>query len=357
MIFRQLIDRPTCTYTYLLADPTTREAVLIDPVRDQIDRDVQLLEELGLELKYTLETHVHADHVTSSGLLRGRVGSQSVVSAAGGAPCADRPVFNGDRVHFGQRSLEVRSTPGHTNGCVSYVLDDEKMVFTGDTLLIRGCGRTDFQQGSAEMLYYSVREQLFSLPDTCQIYPGHDYKGRTSSTVVEERRHNPRLRETNSLADFERIMDQLKLAHPAQIDVAVPANLKCGWLAQDGEWRPPNARELGWAPVVCTPEGIPEVTTAYVADLPDEIRLIDVRRQEEFIGELGHVPGSELHLLDTLNAPAEAWDRNKPIVVVCRSGNRSGRAARLLESMGFAKVASMRGGMLQWNQEGRKTGR
>lgn len=357
MIFRQLIDRPTSTYTYLLADSSTREAVLIDPVRDQIERDVLLLEELGLQLKYTLETHVHADHVTSSGLLRGRLGSQSVVSAAGGAPCADRPVEHGDRIQFGQHSLEVRATPGHTNGCVSFVLDEARMVFTGDTLMIRGCGRTDFQQGSAETLYRSVHEQIFTLPESCQVYPGHDYKGRTSSTVAEERRFNPRLKESNSLADFVQIMDQLKLSHPAQIHVAVPANLKCGWLAQDGEWTPPQERELGWAPVILTPEGIPEVTTSYVADLPDGVRLIDCRRHEEFVSELGHVPGSELHLLDTLNVPAETWDRSEPIVVVCRSGARSGRAARLLESMGFGKVASMRGGMLQWKEEGRETQR
>ncbi len=356
MIFRQLIDRPTCTYTYLLADQG--EAVLIDPVRDQIERDVQLLEELGLSLKFTLETHVHADHVTSGGLLRGRLGSRSVVSAAGGAPCADRPVVHGDRVHFGGRYLEVRATPGHPDGCVSYVLDDQSRVFTGDTLLIRGCGRTDFQQGSPATLYQSVHSQIFSLPLECAVYPGHDYKGRTVSSVAEERSFNPRLRVSNTLAQFEEIMAELKLAYPKQIDVAVPANLKCGWLSQDGAWSPNTVeRDMSWAPIEITPEGIPEITPEAVAALPEGVRLVDVRRHEEYVGELGHIPRAEWHLLDTLNAPAEGWDRGQAVVAICRSGVRSGRAARLLASMGFDKVASMRGGMIQWNAEGREIAR
>ena len=353
MIFRQLFDRETCTYTYLLADETTREAVLIDPVREQLDRDLQFLEELEVQLKYTLETHIHADHVTSSGLLRTKVGCQTVVSGRGGAACADKLVDDGDVIAFGSHRIEVRATPGHTDGCVVYVLDDERMVFTGDTMMIRGCGRTDFQQGSPEKLYNSVHDKIFSLKDDCIVYPGHDYKGRTSSTVAEEKRYNPRLKLGNSLEDFKGIMEALKLANPAKIEVAVPANQKCGWLSVDGEWVEPERRSDAWAPIVRTPEGIPEVVTSYVGSIPADVRLIDVRRPEEFTGDLGHVKGAELFTLDTLNVPAEGWDRDAKYVTICRSGGRSGRAARLMESMGFQNVASLRGGMLAWNKEGR----
>lgn len=228
MIFRQLFHRDTCTYTYLLADETTREAVLIDPVHDTVPRDTQLLRELGLTLTHTLETHVHADHITGSGLLREHLGSRSVVSVDGGAPCADVLVRDNDTIQFGNHSLIARQTPGHTNGCVSYVLDDETMVFTGDTLLIRGCGRTDFQQGDARKLFHSVHDKIFTLPDTCVVYPGHDYQGQTCSTVTEEKRHNPRLGAGRSEREFVQIMDNLKLGLPRHIHEAVPANLQCG---------------------------------------------------------------------------------------------------------------------------------
>ncbi len=353
MIFRQLFDRETCTYTYILGDEASREALVIDPVRELVDRDVQLLAELDLQLKYVLETHVHADHVTSSSLLRKRLGARTVVSAEGGAACCDRPVRDGDVLRFGDRSVVVRTTPGHTNGCVSYVLDDESMVFTGDTLMIRGCGRTDFQEGSAEKLWASVHSKIFSLPERCAVYPGHDYKGRTSSTVGEERRHNPRLGGGRTIQEFIAIMDGLGLAYPQRIDVAVPANLRCGWVHEDGDWVDPEQRDDRWAPIVLTTEGLPEVTTSFVQDLPEGVRAIDVRRDEEFVSDLGHVAGSELFLLDHLDRHAAAWDRQAPIVTICRSGGRSLQAARLLLSMGFQRVASMRGGMLQWNAEAR----
>lgn len=228
MLFRQLFDSESSTYTYLLADPETREAVLIDPVREQHERDWAILHELGLKLVHTLETHVHADHVTGSGLMRERAGSTSVMSVHAGAGCADRLVTTGETVDFGGSSLEVRLTPGHTNGCVSFVDHSEGRVFTGDTLLIRGCGRTDFQQGDAGTLYASVHEQLFSLPDATVLYPGHDYKGRMSSTIREEKEHNPRLGHHKTAEEFIDIMAALQLAPPRKIDIAVPANLGCG---------------------------------------------------------------------------------------------------------------------------------
>ncbi len=177
LIFRQMFDATSSTYTYLLGDSDTSEAVLIDPVFEQVRRDAACVEELGLKLVATLETHTHADHVTGAWLLRERLGSKICVSAAGGASGEDRALCHGDRVAFGGRALEVRATPGHTNGCLTFVLDDRTMAFTGDCLLIRGCGRTDFQEGDAGALYASVQGQIFSLPDACLIYPGHDYRG------------------------------------------------------------------------------------------------------------------------------------------------------------------------------------
>jgi sulfur dioxygenase len=233
MLFRQLFDAETCTYTYLLADEETREAVLIDPVREQIDRDLELVGELGLELVHVLETHVHADHVTGAALLRARTGARTVVSRDGGAPCADVLVGDGDVVRFGKHELEVRATPGHTDGCVTYVTADRTMAFTGDALLIRGCGRTDFQQGNARTLYRSVHDKIFTLPDDCAIYPGHDYKGRTRSTVGEEKALNPRLGGGKTEDEFVAIMQDLDLAYPRKMDIAVPANVRCGRLHTD----------------------------------------------------------------------------------------------------------------------------
>jgi sulfur dioxygenase len=228
MLIRQLFDSETSTYTYLLADLEAKEAVLIDPVLEQVERDARLLRELELRLVATLETHVHADHVTGAAALREVLGSQVVLGARSGAEGADRLLEDGERVEFGRHWVEARLTPGHTDGCVTWVSDDRKAAFTGDALFIRGCGRTDFQQGDALSLYRSVHEKVFSLDDDAVIYPGHDYKGCSSSTVAEERRHNPRLGGGRTEAEFVAIMDGLKLPKPKKIDVAVPANLRCG---------------------------------------------------------------------------------------------------------------------------------
>jgi sulfur dioxygenase len=355
MLFRQLFDRESCTYTYLLACPHTRRALLIDPVREHFARDRQLLDDLGLRLVHTLETHVHADHVTASGLFRTALGSKSVVSSKGGAPCADVLIEDGGVVRCGHYQLEVRHTPGHTGGCVTYVLEDKSMAFTGDALLIRGCGRTDFQQGDAATLYRSVHERIFTLPDSTALWVGHDYQGRTATTVEEEKRLNPRLGGGKSQADFVAIMADLKLSNPAQMDVAVPANLRCGWMPQDG-LEPVVPDAVTWAPVARTVTGIPEVTTAWVADTLQRARsyrLVDVREPSEWQGELPCLPDADTVPLASLIAAAHAWDRQAPVVVYCRSGGRSGRAAQTLETMGFACVASMAGGMLRWVEERR----
>ncbi len=345
LIFRQLFEQETSTYTYLLADPKTREAILIDPVRETIERDLDLVRELDLKLVHTLETHVHADHVTASGMLRERVGSRSVVSAKGGAPCADVLIQAGDKIFFGDRWVEVLETPGHTDGCVSYLLDDRTMVFTGDALLIRGTGRTDFQQGDPRRLYQSITEKLFTLPDETSVYPGHDYRGMTCSTIGEEKAHNRRLGGGRSIDEFVAIMNGLRLANPKKIDEAVPANLACGVPKRvDGE------PEQAWAPVARTEQGVPEVASSWVAE-HREVRLIDVREREEW--NEGHIEGAELVPLATLATVSTSWDKATPLAIVCRSGARSGRAALQLEHAGFRRVASVRGGVLGWAHEGR----
>ncbi|MCB9674413.1 MAG: MBL fold metallo-hydrolase [Alphaproteobacteria bacterium] len=228
MIFRQLFDNETSTYTYLLGDRASRAAVLVDPVDTQIDRDLQLVAELGLELKASLDTHVHADHVTGASVLKERTGCEIVYPAHSGAIGPDRAVRTGDVLQYGAIRIETRLTPGHTNGSATYVLADHSMAFTGDALLIRGCGRTDFQEGCAETLYDSVHQQIFTLPDDCLLYPGHDYKGRTVTSVAEEKAYNPRLGGGRTKQEFARIMQNLNLAYPKRIDTAVPANLALG---------------------------------------------------------------------------------------------------------------------------------
>ena len=226
MIFQQLFEPVTSTYTYLVACPRTREAVLIDPVVEDVEAYLRTLKDLDLTLRYTIETHIHADHVTAAAALRERLGSRSVVHAAGGAACADVTVHDGHTLRIGDITLIARETPGHTNACVSWVMPDR--AFTGDALLIDGCGRTDFQEGDAGKLWDSIHTQLFSLPDETIVFPGHDYKGRTSSTIGHERSHNARLGGGRSREDFIRLMGELQLAKPKFIDRALPANQACG---------------------------------------------------------------------------------------------------------------------------------
>lgn len=347
--FRQLFDPETATYTYLLADPDSGKALLIDPVRDQLERDERLLDELGLTLTHTIETHVHADHVTSSGVLRMRRGSRSIVSAHGGANCADVLVDDGDMVETGCISLEIRATPGHTNGCISVVDHEGRRVFTGDTLLIRGTGRTDFQDGDPHTLYRSIHDKIFSLPDDYAIYPGHDYRGFTSSSVAEEKAHNRRVGQGKSEAAFVDIMNNLKLAYPKRIDEAVPANLQCGIPFQarmDGVDPQVDPGQHGWAPLARR-EGVPELTVGWVADHLDDVRLVDVRRDDEWAE--AHVGGAEHVVLEQLEGHAAGWDREAPVVLMCRTGARSGRAAMSLENLGFRRVASMAGGIVEWS--------
>lgn len=346
LIFRQLFDATSSTYTYLLADGG--EAVLIDPVFEQAQRDAALLRELGLRLRCTLDTHVHADHITAAWLLHQRLGSEIVLSAGAGASGAHRLLQHGERVPFGSRHLSVRATPGHTNGCVSYVLDDESRAFTGDALLIRGCGRTDFQQGSAERLHQSVHSQLFTLPPDCLLYPGHDYRGITASSVAEERRYNPRLGGEANLADFSGYMQHLGLPHPKLIDQAVPANLRCGQPA-DGALPPGEPR---WAALNFSFAGFWEIEPDALAEVAGRVQVVDVREAAEWTDALGHIAGARLLPLAELAARQAELGREQPVVLVCRSGTRSAQACLLLQRAGFRDVANLAGGMLRWRAQG-----
>ena len=347
-IFRQLFDPQSSAYTYLLADPATHEAVLIDPVYEQVRRDAALLEELQLKLDWTLETHVHADHVTSAWLLRQRLGSRIALSRASGAAGADRYLAHAERIAFGRHWLEARATPGHTDGCMTYVLDDQSLAFTGDALLIRGCGRTDFQQGNAATLYRSVHQQIFALPDHCLVYPAHDYRGLTATSVGEEKRYNPRLGGEIGVGDFSGYMQNLGLPHPKQIGVAVPANLECG--------KPPpgdaQSEDSDWAPLTLTFAGIWEVQPQWLEEHLREVQIVDVREPEEFTGALGRIAGARLLPLGSLTARTGELAPGLPIVTVCRSGARSAQASVLLRKAGRSRVANLTGGMLRWNAQG-----
>jgi len=226
LIFRQLFDEKTWTYTYLLGDSATGEACIIDPVLEKADRDLQLVRELGLRLTHVFDTHIHADHVTGSGLLRERTGALIAMSRAAAIAKPDILLEDGQSVSVGNISVKTILTPGHTDGCASFVVDD--MAFTGDALLIRKTGRTDFQGGSAAQLYDSIHEKLYALPDSTRVFPGHDYAGLEMSTIGEEKRYNTRITSRTTQDEFVQAMAELKLEYPKYIDIALPANRKLG---------------------------------------------------------------------------------------------------------------------------------
>lgn len=226
MIFRQLLEPVSSTYTYVLGCADTGEAVLIDPVVNAMDRDLQVLQSLGLRLAYTLDTHIHADHITAALELKKRTGSRIAAPAFDRLPCTDFGMEEGRPLRVGSVSIEGLHTPGHTDGHFAYRVGDR--VFTGDALLIDGCGRTDFQNGDSRALYESVMRKLFTLADETLVYPAHDYAGRHVSSVAQEKARNPRLGAGKSLAEFERIMAALDLPYPKFIDFAVPGNRACG---------------------------------------------------------------------------------------------------------------------------------
>jgi len=343
IIFHQLFEAESSTYTYIIADKKSKEAAIIDPVLETVDRDLKLIEELGLRLMYILDTHIHADHITGAGEIRKRTQAKTAVSQDAAVECVDIPLEDGQELLLGDKKIKVIATPGHTNTCLTYSF--EGMIFTGDALLIRGCGRTDFQQGSSDKLYESVHHKLFKLSEDTILYPGHDYRGQTSSTIGLEKKFNPRLGESKSIDEFKRIMSELKLANPKKIHEAVPANLACG--------KPKEARSL-YPQVV---DGIPEVSCEDVlahADLvkSKKIRLIDVRRPDEYNGEFGHIKGTELITLGPdLTHFLENSDRSEEIVFICRSGGRSGTATAESIKLGYKFTINMAGGMIRWTEK------
>lgn len=332
---KQFFDRDSCTYTYLLIDTQTHEGAIIDGVKEQLARDLNMIEQLGIELLYAIETHVHADHISSAGLIRQKTGAQIVYNQAAGVKSIDIELNDGDSLPLGHYQIKAISTPGHTCGCMSYYIDNR--VFTGDTLLIRGCGRTDFQQGSAEALYSSVTEKLFNLPDETMVYPGHDYNGNISSTIMEEKQWNPRLGKQKSLVDFIDIMDNLNLALPKKINEAVPANEGCG---------------INFNANIYVHEDF-SMTSLYQVwkqQSPDNL-IIDNRTEEEYLQ--GHVPDSQNIPLGTESEHLEALKSFKHIYIYCHSGRRSQTALTNLAMMGLENITCVsHAGFDEWQAMG-----
>ena len=347
LIFRQLFDASSSTYTYLLGDSQSSQALIIDPVFEQHFRDLALVGELGLELIAALDTHCHADHVTGAWLMQQATGCRIGISARYGDDIdgAGLRLDHGDRVAFGERHLEVRATPGHTDGCITFVTDDQSLAFTGDCLLIRGTGRCDFQQGNAATLYRSISEQIFSLPDECLIFPAHDYGGRTVSSVGEERQHNPRIGGRADERDFVRSMENLHLPHPKQIAIAVPANQRSGKPDDPTAHAPAD-----WGPVRQTYAGLLEIDPEWVAEHLDDVCVLDVRDREERGDGRGSIAGAQWIPLGELEDRLAEVPRDRPVVPVCHAGMRSGQATVILRKAGFARVANLHGGMVLWNR-------
>ena len=339
----QLFDTATATYTYVLFDPDSRDALIIDPVDTQIERDLQVLREYGLKLLWALETHAHADHITSAGQLAELAGAQTVAPAGCGISTAAVQLNDGDVLNFGAEQIRALHTPGHTAGSMSFVW--RQHVFTGDTLLINGCGRTDFQSGSASAMYHSLTEVLFRLPDDTTVWPGHDYQGRTHSTIGQEKAGNARVA-GKTLAEFITLMDALKLPRPKRMDEAVPANLHSG-LRHDT----PLAHTL-----------VERHADGYAGDITGalalqwwqagEAVLVDVRTdaEREWVGFVpGAVPvawkqwpGMAMNP-DFDTALKAAVPVDKKVLLLCRSGVRSVAAAKRATELGLQAYNILQG--------------
>ena len=236
MLFRQLLEPISCTYSYLIACPATKICAIVDPVIETLERDLQLVQSLGLTLAYTVETHIHADHLTGAFALKQVTGSQICSPAMDQLPCTDRGLYEGAPLPIGFINLWPLFTPGHTATHHCYWIDNgtHTLLFSGDTLLIDACGRTDFQGGDAATLYHSIQDKLFSLPDETLVYPGHDYEDRFVSTIAQEKSRNPRLKKGQSREAFVAMMDALKQPYPRKMERAIPGNRRCGqWMPDE----------------------------------------------------------------------------------------------------------------------------
>ena len=340
MIFRQLFDSVSSTYTYLIASRSGGEALIIDPVLEKVDRYIQLLSELDLKLVKAIDTHVHADHITGLGALRDRTRCITVMGERSGVDVVSMRVSEGDHINIEGITLDVLYTPGHTDDSYSFLMPDR--VFTGDTLLIRGTGRTDFQNGDAAAQYDSIFNKLLKLPEDTLVYPAHDYKGDTVSTIAEEKANNPRL-QVSSQAEYVDIMNNLNLANPKMMDVAVPANLKIG-LSQDA------VKAQGWGLLYEQASAILAAENTLVVDLRDS----DERQQHGVIADSVHVPYPELErdikpggLLCEL-----AKSAHKRLVFYCAYGERSAMAVQMAQEQGFNQAYHLHGGLDAWKKAG-----
>jgi len=359
MLFKQLFDNESSTLTYLIADTASREALLIDPVKTEIETYKTLLDEYGLTLKYSLETHVHADHITASGLLRQQLGCHTAVSKACGAKYADTQIEDQDVFELGQNeTIQAIATPGHTVGSLSFFWRDR--VFTGDALLINGCGRTDFQGGDAGTLYDSITRRLFSLPDETLVFPGHDYKGHRVSSIGQEKQINPRLAGQSREAFIE-LMNNLNLPKPKLIDIAVPANRYCG-VDEEEAIQSSEPSEQVKSKTILTPSQLmaqvkPQIREIAIDETKQlmhnkDVVLIDIREESEF--EQGAIEGAKFiprGVLEFKISDLEELDNAETkLILYCRSGNRSALAAASLENMGYKNTMSMIGGYQAWKE-------
>ncbi len=340
MIFRQLFDATSSTYTYLLASRHGGEALIIDPVLDRVDRYLKLIEELDLRLVKAVDTHLHADHITGLGALRDHTKCITVMGEQSGVDVVSMRVADGDRLHVEGMSLGVIYTPGHTDDSYCFTLADR--VFTGDTLLIRGTGRTDFQNGSARAQYESIFNRLLTLPDETLVYPAHDYKGDCVSTIAEERAHNPRLK-VKSAEEYEALMAGLNLSNPKMMDVAVPANMRQG-LHQE------EVARRGWAVDADAARGLLGRRDVTIVDLRERAE----RERHGTIPGALHAPypnlaenigpGGMLHELAAVPG--------KRLLFFCAFGERSAMAVQAAQDAGLANALHIQGGMAAWKKAG-----
>ena len=319
MIFRQLFDTESSTYTYLLAD--AGEGVIIDPVKKHLARDLKLIKELNIKLKFILETHIHADHISGAADLQEATLAEIGVSKNSGAK-ASLLLNDNDQLTLGNTKIKVIATPGHTNGCLSYYVDGK--LFTGDSLMIRGTGRTDFQEGSAELLYESILK-LFSYPEGTLVYPAHNYNGILNSTIGEEKTHNLRLA-AKSKAEFVEIMNNLNLPEPKLIKIAVPANLNFGAFINIDQLR--NIQD----------------------NLPENNLILDVRTPEEY--SQGHIPESLNIPLDYLEQHLAEIKDYQTVYIHCHMGGRAKQAYQILKEKGFSNLLWVTEGMASWSEKG-----
>ena len=341
MLLKEL-NRGKCK-TYLVACERTRAAALIDPLRDHLDRYLALAAYHGLKLAIVIDTHTHADHRTASFDLAELTGAEVVMHREAPAPRVGRHVVDGETLFLGELALEILATPGHTPDSMCILVDGH--VFTGDTLLIRGTGRADFAGGDAGVQYDSITGKLFTLPDATVVLPAHDYRGNTSSTIGEEKRLNPRLA-GKSRAEYVALMENLGLPLPTQIQEVLQPNQSA---IEDDAVKFPTLAQLNEVGQLA-----PQEVHRALGAGPEGPLILDVREPNEYVGELGHVPGSRLVPLKDLARRAEelAPFKPRPVVAVCRSGVRSTTAAAILTSLGFEQVYNLKGGMLAWNDAG-----